>query len=117
RADGDTSTCSDDLVKRRDHGRSVPRVRQLPKLPHRLFGCLHGWTEDTGLGDGVEGVAGVDDARSDRDCLADQSVRVTRTIPALVMVPDNQRDVLLLRVLSQDLSSLDGMLLDDFVFL
>src|SRR5207247_11332164 len=107
-----TPTLSDDLFQRPDHGRVVPRARQLPKLPDRLFGCLHGWTEDTGLGDSVEGVAGVDDARSDRDCLADQSVVVTRTIPALVMAPDNRRDVPLLRLLSQAQSSLDGTLTD-----
>src|SRR5438045_5935260 len=98
-------------------GRFVPRARQAAKLPDRLLRRLDRWPEDSGLGDGVEGIARIDDARTDWDCFAYQPIRVTRTVPALMVMADNQRDVLLLRMFSQDLSSLDRMLLDDFVFL
>ena len=117
RLDGHAPPLTDDLFQRPNHRRVIPCARQLAKLPDRLFRCLYGRTEDAGLGDGVEGVAGIDDARPSWDCLAYQPIRVTRAIPALMMMADNQRDVLLLRMFRQDLSSLDRMLLDDFVFL
>src|SRR5438045_9715119 len=98
-------------------GRFVPRARQLSKLPDRLLRRLDRWPEDSGLGDGVEGIARIDDARPDWDCFAYQPIRVTRTVPSLMVMADNQRDVLLLRMFSQELSSLDRMMLDDFVLL
>src|SRR2546427_1281337 len=117
RLDGHAPTLADDLFQRPNHGRVVPRARQLTKLPDRFLRRLYGWPEDAGLGDGVEGVAGIDDAGPDWDRFASQPIRVAGTVPALMVMADNQRDVLLLRMFSQDLRALDRMLFDDFVFL
>src|SRR2546425_7000773 len=117
RLDGHAPTLADDLFQRPTPGRVVPRARQLTKLPDRFLRRLYGWTEDPGLGDGVEGIAGIDDAGPDWDRFASQPIRVAGTVPALMVVADNQGDVLLLGMFSEDLSALDRMLLDDFVFL
>ena len=69
------------------------------------------------MGDGVEGIAGINDARSQRNFLGFETIRVSRTIPALVVVHDNFGNVLLFGMFRQDLRALHRVRLDDLVLL
>src|ERR1700694_290335 len=117
RRDDHAPTLPDNFLECTDDPWVVPGARELSEFADCFRRGLYRGPEDASLGDGVEGVAGIDDARPDWDRLLFQPIRVAGAIPPLVMVSDNQRDILLLRMLSQDRSPFDRVLLDDLVFL
>src|ERR1700682_4382123 len=113
--DVDSPTASHDLLHSPNDGRVVPGARELTKLPNRLARGLYGWPKDSRLRNSVESIACVNDARSDRNSLALETVGVSRAIPPLVVVHDNLRNVFLFGMFSQNLGALDRVRLDDFV--
>src|SRR5436853_4045600 len=104
--DLDAPSLGNDRFKRFDHGWVVPGSCQLPKFGNRFGRRLNGRTENPRLRDGVEGIAGVDNSRADRYLFSLELVRIAGTVPSLMMMHHDFRDVLLLRILRQGLSPL-----------
>ena len=112
----DTPTLGDNLFESGDYFRVVPGPGKAVQLTNRFLWRLDRWSKDPGLGDGIEGVARVDDSRADRYLFTLDSVGITCPIPPLMVMMQDLRDLSLLWMLGEDLGALNRMGLDDFVF-
>ena len=112
----DTPTLGDNPFERGNYFRVVPGSGKAVQLTNRFLRRLDGRSKDPRLGDGIEGVARVDDARADRYLFTLDTVGITRPIPPLMVMMQDLRDLPLLWMLGEDLGALNGMRLDDFVF-